>query len=66
LSGQHIRSVPSISLDVPKHLLSSWAEDFTDYQLDDVPLSADRIERLGHCLAWAIHDALTKKTEGTD
>jgi hypothetical protein len=59
LSGQHLRSVPSISLDVPKHLLSSWADDFTDYQLDDVPLSADRIDRLGACLARAIHAALS-------
>jgi hypothetical protein len=61
LSGQHIRSVPSISFDVPKHLLSRWADDFTDYQLDDVPLSADKIERLGHCLAGAIHGALHPK-----
>ncbi|WP_141734290.1 N-formylglutamate amidohydrolase [Oligoflexus tunisiensis] len=59
LSGQHVRSVPSISLDVPKHLLSSWAEDFTDYQLDDVPLSPERIERLARCLAGAIHAAMS-------
>ena len=58
LSAQHLRSVPSISFDVPKHLLSSWADDFTDYQLDDVPLSADRVEQLGQCLAGAIHEAM--------
>lgn len=61
LSLQHLKSAPSISLDVPKHLLSSWADDFTDYQLDDVPLSADKIERLGQCLAGAIHAAISPK-----
>lgn len=66
LSHLHIKSVPAISFDVPKHLLSSWAEDFTDYQLDDVPLAADKIERLGHCLSRAIHAAMLQKTEGTD
>jgi len=59
LSHQHLRTVPSISLDVPKHLLSTWADDFTDYQLDDVPLSAEKIERLGQCLAGAIHAAMS-------
>jgi hypothetical protein len=61
LSAQHLSQVPSISLDVPKHLLSSWAADFTDYQLDEVPLSAERIERLGRCLAGAIHAAMPPK-----
>jgi hypothetical protein len=61
LSAQHLKAVPSISLDVPKHILSSWADDFTDYQLDEVPLSAEKIDRLGRCLARAIHAAIPQK-----
>ncbi len=61
LSSQHLKSVPSISFDVPKHLLSSWADDFTDYQLDDVPLSGEKIERMARCLAQGIHAALSPK-----
>ncbi|HYX31617.1 MAG TPA: hypothetical protein VE954_00795 [Oligoflexus sp.] len=58
LSHQHMKSVPAISIDVPKHLVSSWSNDFTDYQLDDVPLSADKIEQLARCLAGAVHRAM--------
>ncbi len=61
LSSQHLKNVPSISLDIPKHLLSSWADDFTDYQLDDVPLSVEKIDRMARCLAQGIHAALTPK-----
>ncbi len=61
LSHQHMQRVPGLSLDVPKHLLSSWAPDFTDYQLDEVPLDAQKIEALASCVAGAIHQAVTEK-----
>ena len=57
LSHHHMKSVSSISFDVPKHFLASWSEDFTNYQLDDVPLDGMKIERLGRTLARAIDHA---------
>ncbi len=51
LSHQHLSQTRALSLDVPKHLLATCAEDLSHYQLDDVTLDPLRIEAMGRSIA---------------
>ncbi len=57
LSYQHMRMVPSLSLDVPKHCLTE--EPFDQYQLDQLRIDPNKVEQLAACLAAAVKDSFT-------
>lgn len=54
LSHQHMQMVPSLSIDVPKHLVASGVE------LDQLSLNPQGIQRLAFTLAKAVFSAYTK------
>lgn len=52
LSHQHMQKLPSISIDVPKHLVASSGEK--SYELDRIEIHPESVERLSKVLARAI------------
>lgn len=63
LSYQHMQKVPSISLDLPKHLIALGTE--ADLELDRLRLDPRKLRALADCLAKGIARAFTQKRAET-
>ncbi len=59
LSYQHMQKVPSLSIDVPKHLVASNALE--PYELDQIRVDPLRIDRLAASLARGLERAFSRK-----
>jgi hypothetical protein len=59
LSYQHMQKVPSISLDIPKHLIAKGGEK--DLELDNLQIDPDALKTLADCLAGAIARAFDRR-----
>lgn len=61
LSYRHMTSVPAISLDVPKHMVSRWQDDLSDYALNVLSLDPEKIHKLAACMGDGIARALEER-----
>jgi hypothetical protein len=59
LSYQHMQKVPSISLDIPKHMIALGAEK--GLALDELRIDPEALKRLADCLAGAVARAFDKR-----
>jgi|GEM_PF-3120033 hypothetical protein len=58
LSYQHLQRARALSFDVPKHLVARWKGDWSDYQLDEVPLDSEKIASLAAAVGLGVGQVL--------
>lgn len=61
LSYQHMQKVPSISLDIPKHLIAAGGEE--KLELDNLVIDPEALKALADCLAGAVARAFDRRSE---